>query len=140
MPVADVGREGSGISGEASSPGAQPAVLVVEDEELVRINSCETLEEAGLKVLEAANAEEGVALLETHPEIRVLVTDVRMPGWMSGIDLARLVEKKWPEISILVTSAYYTADEGELPENMTLLPKPFSPDALAREVRLLLKR
>jgi CheY-like chemotaxis protein len=140
MPVADVGREESGTSDGASSPGAQPAVLVVEDEELVRINSCEALEEAGLKVLEAANAEEGVALLETHPEIRVLVTDVRMPGWMSGIDLARLVEKKWPEISILVTSAYYTADEGELPENMTLLPKPFSPDALAREVQLLLKR
>ena len=136
--MADLGREESGAPEGASD--IHPAVLVVEDEELVRINSCETLEAAGLKVLEAANAEEGVALLETHPEIRVLVTDVRMPGWMSGIDLARLVEKKWPEISILVTSAYYTAEEGELPENMTLFPKPFSADALAREVRLLMKR
>ena len=138
--MADFGREESGAPERGQAPEGQPAVLVVEDEELVRLNSCETLEAAGLKVLEAANAEEGVALLETHPEIRVLVTDVRMPGWMSGIDLARLVEKKWPEISILVTSAYYTAEEGELPENMTLFPKPFSPDALAREVRLLMKR
>jgi DNA-binding NarL/FixJ family response regulator len=90
-------------------------------------------------VLEASGAEEALALLHAHPEIRVLVTDVKMPGWMSGIDLARLVGKEWPEISILVTSAYYTAEEGDLPENMTLLPKPFASDALVREVRLLLK-
>jgi DNA-binding NarL/FixJ family response regulator len=70
----------------------------------------------------------------------VLVTDVKIPGWMSGIDLARLVGKRWPEISILVTLAYYTAEDGELPENMTLLPKPFPPEELIREVRLLLKR
>jgi DNA-binding NtrC family response regulator len=132
--VADVELEESGASG----PNA-PAVLVVEDEELVRIDSCQRLEDAGLKVFEASGADEALALLHAHPEIRVLVTDVRMPGWMSGIDLARLVGKEWPEISILVTSAYYTAEEGDLPENMTLFPKPFSPDALVREVRLLLK-
>jgi DNA-binding NtrC family response regulator len=132
--VADVELEESGASG----PDA-PAVLVVEDEELVRIDSCQRLEDAGLKVFEASSADEALALLHAHPEIRVLVTDVRMPGWMSGIDLARLIGKEWPEISILVTSAYYTAEEGDLPENMTLFPKPFSPDALVREVRLLLK-
>ena len=137
--MADVGREQDGLSAGASQASA-PAVLVVEDEELVRIDSCERLEAAGLKVLEAAGADEAIALLEMHSEIRVLVTDVKMPGWMSGIDLARLVGKEWPEISILVTSAYYTAEESELPENMTLFPKPFSPDALVREVRMLLKR
>ena len=118
----------------------RPAILVVEDEELVRLNNCERLEEAGFPTLEAANADEGLALLEAHPEIRVLVTDVKIPGWMSGIDLARLVGKRWPEISILVTSAYYTAEDGALPENMTLLPKPFPPERLVREVRLLMKR
>ena len=139
--MADVGREESGALPDGSAPSVpEPVVLVCEDEELVRVVSCESLEEAGLTVLEAADATEALALIETHPEIRVLVTDVKMPGWMSGIDLARLVEKKWPEISILVTSAYYTAEEGDLPENMTLLPKPFSPDALARKVRLLMKR
>ena len=139
--MADGGQEEGGASADGSAASApDPAVLVVEDEELVRSNVCETLEDAGVKVIEAADAEEANALLEAHPEIRVLVTDVRMPGWMSGIDLARLVEKKWPEISILVTSAYYTAEDGALPENMTFFPKPFSPDALAREVKLLLKR
>ncbi len=118
----------------------EAAVLVVEDEELVRINNCEKLEQAGFRVLEASNAEEGMALLEAHPEVRVLVTDVRMPGWMSGIDLARQAGKKWPEISILVTSAYYTAEDGELPENMTLLPKPFPPETLVRQVKLLMRR
>ncbi len=139
--MADVGREKSGASRpDTGVSPPQAAVLVCEDEELVRINTCELLEQSGLKVLEAADATEALALIEAHPEIQVLVTDVRMPGWMSGIDLARLVEKKWPEISILVTSAYYTAEESVLPENMTLFPKPFSPDALAREVRLLMKR
>lgn len=126
------------LGSDSGSP--DPAVLVVEDEELVRLDSCEKLEEAGFHVLEAADATEGMALLEAHPEVRVLVTDVRMPGWMSGIDLARLVGKKWPEISILVTSAYYTAEDGQLPENMTLLPKPFSPEMLIRQVKLLMRR
>ena len=120
--------------------GEHTAVLVVEDEELVRLDNCERLEQAGLAVLEAADADEALALLEAHPEIRVLVTDVKMPGWMSGIDLARQVEKRWPEISIVLTSAFYTADEAELPENMTLLPKPFAPDRLVNQVRLLLRR
>jgi CheY-like chemotaxis protein len=132
--VAEVEREEEGA--RLSCP---PAVLVVEDEELVRIDSCQRLEDAGLSVLEASSADQALALLHAHPEIRVLITDVKMPGWMSGIDLARLVGKEWPEISILVTSAYYTAGEGDLPENMTLLPKPFSAEALVREVRLLLK-
>ena len=139
--MADVGREESSREpGGSAASVPEPVVLVCEDEELVRVVSCESLEDAGLKVLEAADATEALALIEAHPEIRVLVTDVRMPGWMSGIDLARLVEKKWPEISILVTSAFYTAEETELPENMSLLPKPFSPDALTRKVRLLMKR
>ena len=133
--MADVGQEETG-SGTDPLP---PAVLVVEDEELVRLDSCQRLEDAGFSVLEASGAEEALALLHAHSEIRVLVTDVKMPGWMSGIDLARLVGKEWPEISILVTSAYYTAEEGQLPENMTLIAKPFSPDSLVREVRLLLK-
>ncbi|MDP8912372.1 MAG: response regulator [Pseudomonadota bacterium] len=119
---------------------ADHAVLVVEDEELIRIDNCDRLEKAGLKVLEAADAEEAMALLDAHPEVRVLVTDVRMPGWMSGIDLARQAAKKWPELSILLTSAYYSAEEDALPENMTLFPKPFSPDALVREVKLRMRR
>ncbi len=124
--------------GEGEAP-VRPAILIVEDEELIRLVNCERLEQAGLSVLEASDAEQGLALLEAHPEVRVLVTDVRMPGLMSGIDLARQAEKRWPEISIVVTSAYYTAEDGELPENMTLLPKPFVPDQLLNQVRLLLK-
>ena len=127
----------------SSASGAEPdgsAVLVVEDDELVRIDSCDLLERAGLRVLEAANADEAMALLETHPEVRVLVTDVKMPGWMSGIDLARQAAKKWPDMCIMVTSAYYTSDEGELPDNMTIFPKPFSPDALVKEVKLRMRR
>jgi CheY-like chemotaxis protein len=114
------------------------AVLVVEDDEIVRINSCDLLEQAGLRVLEASDAVQGMALLEAHPEVRVLVTDVKMPGWMSGIDLARQAAKKWPDMCIMVTSAYYT-DDDTLPENMTLFPKPFSAEALVKEVKLRLR-
>jgi DNA-binding response OmpR family regulator len=63
-----------------------------------------------------------------------------MPGWMSGIDLARQAAKKWPDICIMITSAYYTDEDGELPDNVTLFPKPFSPDALLKEVKLRLRR
>ncbi len=125
--------------GTDDASGAGPMVLVVEDEEIVRINTCDRLEQAGITAIEAGDADQAMALLEAHPGIRVLVTDVKMPGWMSGIDLARQAEKRWPDISIILTSAFYTADEEELPENMTFFPKPFSPEQLVHQVRLRLE-
>ena len=63
-------------------------VLVVEDDPLVLLSAVAMIEDAGYDVLEATNADEAIALLEAHPQIRVVFTDIEMPGSMDGLKLA----------------------------------------------------
>ena len=70
---------------------AGPVLLVVDDETLIRMNGVAILEDAGFKVLEAANADEAIAMLEHAPEVRLMFSDVDMPGSMNGVELATVV-------------------------------------------------
>ena len=65
------------------------AVLVVDDEALVRMDLVKTLEGAGYQTFEAASAATAIGILERHSEIRVVFTDIQMPGTMDGLELAR---------------------------------------------------
>jgi two-component system, response regulator PdtaR len=67
-------------------------VLVVEDEPLLRMMAVEVVEEAGFVALEAGNADEAVALLESRSDISLLFTDINMPGSMDGLKLAMVEE------------------------------------------------
>ena len=80
------------------------AVLVVEDDALVRAEAVDLCIEAGFTTYEARNAEQALRQLERHSEIRVLATDVEMPGTMDGLKLARAVRDRWPPVTIMVTS------------------------------------
>src|SRR5271163_1441568 len=82
----------------------KPAILVVEDEELLRLNAADLLEDNGYAVIEAANAEDALRTLERRPDVRLLFTDIQMPGRIDGIELARLVHERWPHILLVMTS------------------------------------
>src|SRR5580692_10441147 len=97
------------------APGA-PTVLVVEDEGLVRQMSADELADAGYQVLEAANSREAIAILETGAGVAVLFTDVNMPGDLDGLDLARLVHERWPNVRLLVTSDGQRAGPEDVPD------------------------
>jgi CheY-like chemotaxis protein len=100
-------------------------VLVVEDEALIRMFAAEVLEEeGGFKVLEAANADEALTILHVRHDVRVLCTDINMPGTMDGAALARLVDMKWPGIGLIVTSGRPAPGKGELPSKASFLMKP----------------
>lgn len=76
----------------AGSPSkSTPVVLIVEDDPLLRMLAVEVVEEAGFVTLEAGNADEAVALLESHTDISLLFTDIDMPGSMDGLKLAHAV-------------------------------------------------
>lgn len=90
-------------------------VLVVEDDPLVLLSAVAMIEDAGYDVLEAANADEAIALLEDHPQIRVVFTDIEMPGSMDGLKLAAYVRDRWPPVAIIVTSGRILPGEGLLP-------------------------
>jgi CheY-like chemotaxis protein len=81
-------------------------VLLVEDEPLVREMIVETLRDEGLDVIEAATGDEAADILEEPNDIDVLVTDVRMPGKIDGIDVALRARELHPGIAIIVVSGY----------------------------------
>ena len=105
----------------------RPVVLVVEDEVLLRMNAAETIGDAGFEVVEAANADEAIAVLEARPDIHVVFTDIQMPGSMDGLKLARFVRGRWPPIKIVATSGFVRVKEGDLPEGSRFLAKPYRP-------------
>jgi two-component system, response regulator PdtaR len=108
-----------------------PTVLVVDDEPLLRMDVAATLEEAGCHVLEAANADEALQMMEGAAHIDLLVTDVQMPGSMDGIQLSAAVHLRWPDTEVMVTSGRIQPRAHELPPNVRFLAKPYPPYKLA---------
>ena len=113
-------------------------VLVVEDDPLVLLSAVAMIEDAGYDVLEAANADEAIALLEAHPQIRVVFTDIEMPGSMDGLKLAAYVRDRWPPVAIIVTSGRILPGEGLLPTDGVFLAKPYRSEDLASHLSAFL--
>ena len=92
FPVERIHADALGRIGKGDEMGTfatrRPVVLVVEDELLPRLNAAETIGDAGFEVVEAANADEAIAVLEARPDIHVVFTDIQMPGSMDGLKLA----------------------------------------------------
>ena len=110
-------------------------ILIVEDEFLLRLDSAETIEQAGFEVVQAANADEAIAILEARPEIHLVFTDIQMPGSMDGLKLARFVRDRWPPIKIIATSGRVVAGENDLPAGSLFLPKPHRGPVLVSAIR-----
>ena len=109
-------------------------VLLVEDEALIRVIGTDALEEAGYDVLEAGSADEALELLEAYNEVLVLFTDIRMPGSLNGLELARIVHERWPKMKLLLTSGDTWPSENEIPDDGRFLPKPYRVETLRREI------
>ena len=114
-----------------------PLVLVVDDEFLVRLNALSLLEEAGFGVLEAGSADEAIAVLERREDIRIVFTDINMPGSMDGLRLAHAIRDRWPPIDIVLTSGRVRVREEDMPERGVFLGKPYEPGELVEMVRSL---
>ena len=105
--------------------GRKIEVLVVEDEPLLRMDAVDLVEDAGFSALEAANADEAMLLLRDHPKVRVLFTDVEMPGSMNGIELAERVRREFPEMGIIVVSGHPKINKASLPIEADFFAKPY---------------
>jgi CheY-like chemotaxis protein len=113
----------------------RPVVLVVEDEPLIRLFALEMIEDAGFEVLEAANASAALMTLEERCDIRVVFTDVDMPGSMDGIMLAIRIRSRWPDVQIIITSGRPWPEEAVVPADIPFFSKPYRQDRVLDTVR-----
>jgi len=104
----------------------RPVVLIVEDEPLVLLNASEMIEAAGYETIRASSADEAIAILTARNDIRIVFTDIEMPGSMDGLKLARLVREKWPPVELIVTSGKRWPSPAELPERGAFIGKPYT--------------
>jgi CheY-like chemotaxis protein len=109
----------------------RPIVLIIEDEFLVRMSAVKMIENAGFDTLEAGNADEAITILEDRSDIRIVLTDIQMPGSMDGLKLAAAVRGRWLPIKIIATSGRHVLREGELPTGALFLPKPYSSEGIS---------
>jgi CheY-like chemotaxis protein len=120
-------------------PGGTETILVVEDDPRVRRVAVARLENTGYTVHQAGNGIEALAVLDAHPEVALLFTDIAMPG-MSGDQLAKVVRERRPDIRILFTSGYAEPEIAgkQLAADGSWLKKPYTARELAVQLRLLL--
>lgn len=138
LPEADGAVAGASQAKGAAAPRGSATILVVEDEEPLRDLVRESLRLRGYTVLEAANGREAIAVLEKNlAAIQLVITDVVMPQ-MGGPELSEHVRRRRPEIKVLLMTGYSDRIEEIQRSGVTLLPKPFVPEQLAKTVHELL--
>jgi two-component system, response regulator PdtaR len=119
---------------------AKPVILVVEDDALLRMAASGLLEESGFGVVEAANADAALKVLDTRDDVRLLFTDIQMPGSCDGMDLARQVHVRWPNILLVITSGQVKPAEAEIPDHGHFIGKPYRANELLGEVNEMISK
>jgi CheY-like chemotaxis protein len=109
-------------------------VLLVEDEVVLRMDAAQFLEERGFNVIESTNGEHAWTVIERHPSIHVLFTDVNLPGSLNGVEFAYIARRRWPSIVILIVSGKAKLSEHEMPAGSRFLPKPYHPKGAVRHI------
>lgn len=143
--VADQARSAQSTKAvDPKTPGSGELVLVVEDDAAVRKITHERLLALGYAVLSVTTAAEAVEKLQDNPKIALIFSDIRMPGAMSGYDLALWVRDNRPDTPVLLTSGYHVPIGGDpmddLRKNIRVLPKPYTNETLAAALSDVLAR
>jgi len=110
-------------------------VLVVEDEMVLRLRAVDIVEDAGFTAIEAVNADEALALLESRSDISLLFTDIQMPGSLDGLMLAHAVHKRWPTIKIILVSGQVKLSETDKPTDSRFFGKPLEVKEMIAELQ-----
>jgi CheY-like chemotaxis protein len=119
---------------------SRPYVLVVEDEFFSRFHAVNLVEAAGYRAIEASNADEAIAILEARKDIRIVFTDIDMPGSMDGLKLARAVRDRWPPIELILTSGHLDVPESDIPKRGVFFSKPYRDDEIVSALQKFASR
>ncbi len=117
-------------------------LLVVDDEPLIRMVTADFLRVAGFSVMEATAADDAVGMLRCHLGIRLVLTDILMPGALNGFDLAEWIRHHRPDVHVLLTSGHF--GEIDLPSRLNwsdrLVRKPYRLADISERIEALLAR
>jgi two-component system, response regulator PdtaR len=117
-----------------------PLALVVDDEELLRLYAAGVLEDHGFRVVEAENAAAALKVLESSHNVRLLFTDIQMPGKLNGMDLAQEVHARWPDVLLVITSGQMRPSPADIPDDGRFIGKPYCAADLLGEVDDLMRK
>lgn len=113
----------------------KPVILLVEDDVLVRFTTADILREFGFDVLEAVNPSEALALLTTGHPLNLVITDIRMPGHMDGVQLTSVIKATRPNLPIALLSSHLDRSEHQAD---AFVAKPYDIDQLVEVVKRLI--
>lgn len=127
----DEGSKGMGLMGQKLAGQSQPQsriALIVEDDAELRWLTATLLEESDLDIIECESAEAALAtMLIRGKDVTMIFADIRLPGVMDGVDLAREVKMRWPHLTVIVTSGNPGERLEHLPAGVIYMPKPWQP-------------
>jgi len=121
-------------------PVVPAIVLVVEDEMLLRMRAVDMVEDAGYTSVEAVDADEAVAILESRSDIALVMTDIQMPGSMDGLKLAHTVHERWPPIRIILVSGQLKLSTAEIPADSRFFGKPLEAAEMIAKIQNMIGR
>lgn len=120
----------------ASAISARSRILVVEDEVLIRFMVSDELREAGYDAIEACNADEAVAILESRVSVDLVISDVRMPGTIDGLGLLAFIRASFPHLPVIMMSGHLEPRLAMIDGATQFVAKPFPLDAVLNAVRV----
>jgi CheY-like chemotaxis protein len=112
-----------------------PIVLVVEDDMMLRMRAVDMVEEAGYGSVEAVDADEAFAILQSRSDIALLFTDIQMPGSMDGLQLAHVVHERWPLLKIILVSGQLELSGIRIPRDSRFFGKPLVSGQMIAEMQ-----
>ena len=114
-------------------------ILIVEDDPVLRADTVMMLEEAGMSVIERADADEALGfLLENSTAVAAVLTDVNMPGHSDGVHLAEMISRHWPHIGVVVTSGAVRPTR-QLPARVHFIAKPWSIEQIIAAMQVMVE-
>lgn len=124
---------------ERSNSSIASTVMIVEDDEILRMLTAEALFLVGNQVIECKCAEEALQVLERVEHVDLVMSDIRMPGQIDGLELAKIIWQRWPNLPIILTSGHILSPLAQLPPQAIFLSKPWTLDVFYNAINTHLK-
>ena len=113
------------------------AILVVEDQYLLRLGALDLVETAGFIGIGAANADEAISILEARQDIRIVLTDVEMRGTVDGVKLAHFVRERWPPVHLIIVSGKAVLQESRMRAGCKFYSRPYHDQPIIAKLQRL---